>query len=421
MTKKKNLKFKTGDKVQVVSEPTWGKKSPEPNGWDGGKSAGVKVGDVLTVKNSYGDGDYSFLLEGGHRATVIHQRHLELAADSIDDPGDIIEGHAIPRGGHMHVVAPGGVQFSMTSGAPDVGDIVVVKDEVETPYYTSWVTPGKTTASRLHKDQRYKVLSVSQADAVTGDKRLWLTFLGETEGARRAGLIDADQLQVLKRAWQVRLEDTMKSIGALYTGRVITALAAQHGIFTSADGTSPPVTLKKELGTTKAPAPKKLTWHDVAVGDRVTAKSTVQTLGGGSQEVTHIEVARVRDHGWGGTDLYWKDLNLTIHRIYDSWQIVSIEKAADIAPKPISERRKPARVRVVRTIEDDGLWIKHEKITGQKLGVVEQGYDADRRADYWAVFNDGTKVRLVEGRDKVTVEGFATGYTEAEGKTHNPA
>lgn len=105
MTKKKNVRFKSGDAVRVVSTPTWGKKDLKH------RSAHLKVGDELTIKHSYKDGDYD-VLRNGKPAGVVHQRHLVLGprikgvhlhTAVVDEVNSFTNGDAFPAiGSFIH-------------------------------------------------------------------------------------------------------------------------------------------------------------------------------------------------------------------------------------------------------------------------------------------------------------------------------
>lgn len=172
--------------------------------------------------------------------------------------------------------------------------------------------------------------------------------------------------------------------------------------------------------------PGPLTWSQVAVGDKVTATSTVRLLGSSTNsKVTHTDIAHFS--GPGGyvyhSDLYWKDLNLTVHRNYDSWTITEIVKAKDLPkpePRTLIERRQWRKVKVLRTVPDDGLWVGHVRATGHKYGVVESliGYTGAETGVYWARFQDGSRVKLTEGRDQVFVNGYLKEFKAAQDATH---
>lgn len=417
MTKKKNLKFKVGDRVRVVTEPTYGSKK---NSWK--TNGGAKVNGVYYVVKDYKDGDYDLGTEDTKKFVadsfigIVHQRHLVL-----DDTGDAVDAKLAetlskpsPWGNHINIVPP----------PLGIGDIVILRDDVTEPYFT---TNGvRFKSNRINRNQRYRV------GALPG-KLARLRRLSPSGNQHDLAVVDADQLEVVRTAAAEQLAKVWRDCIAVEAKTI-----AGFPAFVPADtsdwfksvANSIEATISTDIHrlTEKLPvAPKKLGWCDVAVGDKVTATSTVRLLGSSTDsKVTHTDIVGPLSHRGivYDRDLYWKDLNLTIHQNYDSWTITEIVKAKDLPkpePKPLDQRRKYQPVKVERIKADDGLWIEHEIRTGQRNAVVEQLVELNGTAYYWVLFADGAKLKLTQFRDKVFVNGQLADYATAETKTHNPA
>lgn len=257
------------------------------------------------------------------------------------------------------------------------GDIVVLKDGVEVVQaFASSARRGRSIfAGRIHPDTRYRVASrVSQ----------WGNVQLSTLKGAYVGILAADQLEVVQAAR--RLDDFI-------------ALAAQARPAFESAGKLPfkeEPTPEPEPGTVR-PDGKPWTWHDVIEGDQVTAETVGQRVGGVqyanrvSGPAVISQDYRTRDH------LVWNGLDLTVHRRYDSWKIVSLFRAK---PRTLTERRNPQSIEVTRKISGDKIWNATEAETVQK-GYVEQD-DDDR---YWLYFttSDGKdrKICLKVARDSL--------------------
>jgi hypothetical protein len=414
VTKKKNLKFKVGDRVRIVSKPTYGPKS------DPTDSSVPKVGELYYIVHSYNDGDYDLGTKDTEQydqdtfGGVVHQRHLERV---IDDPGDAVETFRRGFSNHIHI-------------APQplgIGDIVKLKDSVTHPYFTgdSGARFDKSS-SRIKPGVEYRIGSVTE-----GKHCVRVRLALNEQIFTYIASVNADQVKRVRTASQERMRQALQTAAArirdLYGIRTEEPVSARQYLDaeTKAETPAPPAVAPVK--------PRKLTWHDVQLGDEVTAVTRI-TLSGSRDvsELRHREVVHRADRsnrdGMQG-DLYWKDLNLTVHRNYDSWTITDIVKAKDIPkpePKPLEERRKPARIKITRTVPDNGLWIKHEILTGQRLGVIERR-TVHGVEDYWVIWGDGKwggvhpSLKLTQGVDKVAVEGLALDFDLAEEATHHPA
>lgn len=269
MTKKKNVRFKNGDNVRVVSTPTWGKKDLKH------RSTHLKVGDELTIKHSYKDGDYD-VNRDGKPAGVVHQRHLVL--------GPRIKG------------------------------------------------------IRLHTAVVDEVNSFTNGDA-------------------------------------------FPAIGSFIHGLTETFKtpdAAQPSLVINSNGG---VALHGPLRTSSLTQPKKWTWADVKAGDRVTAKTESKRVGVPGLE-THTRTETVKRAGLDRKfsrgidigDLHWADLNLSLSRSFDSWEITRVDTTGRLAEalRPLYLRRKSQRISVKRIVEPAGAWMAYA-LHAYGKGVVEDG------------------------------------------------
>jgi hypothetical protein len=83
VTKKKNLNFKVGDRVKIVTDPTWGRKNhARPS------HSHLRADQIVHILLSYEDGDYLVSAKPGdfNGGGVVHQRHLEPAPSLFAGP-----------------------------------------------------------------------------------------------------------------------------------------------------------------------------------------------------------------------------------------------------------------------------------------------------------------------------------------------
>lgn len=251
------------------------------------------------------------------------------------------------------------------------GDIVVLKDGVKEVQALASSTRRSRSifAGRIHPDTRYRVASRVSS---------WGNVQLSTLKGVYVGILAADQLEVVRAAQ--RLDD----------------LVVLGPAFKSSGKLPFKEEPQSEPGTV-SPSGKPWTWGEVIEGDQVTAETVGQLVGG--VEYAHrvsgpamkSESYRNRDH------LVWNGLDLTVHRRYDSWKIVSLFRAK---PRTLEERRNPQSIEVTRQIPGDKVWDATEAETIQK-GYVEQ--DDDGR--YWLYFttSDGKdrKICLKVARDSL--------------------
>jgi hypothetical protein len=306
VTKKKNLKFQVGDRVRVISTPTFGPKS-HPR-----ETANKDLlNGVYYVQSSYQDGDYDLGTENtrkyddGSYVGIVHQRHLE--------PASTMRLDKLPMSNHIHI------------------------------------TPPKVDQEAINR------------------------ALATVSHLRRIYFPPAP-----------RLDDGV---------------------------TLEPAAIEK---------PKRLTWSDVVEGDTVTATMTqrrVTRLCSVDEDVARTAVAERKGHKYGDNDLYWGDLNLTVHQKYDSWTITKIEKAPKV--RTLAERRKPIKLAVRRLVPANGIWLDHRVWTNIAPAYVEESPDGT----YWVQFSDGRgRAKLQQGRDVVLIDGSRpVVFSEAEKLTHEPS
>lgn len=167
----------------------------------------------------------------------------------------------------------------------------------------------------------------------------------------------------------------------------------------------------------------KGSWANVQIGDIVTATHRTQVQGVQVSNARTSEVAR-SGRGWGDGDVFWCELNLTMHTRYDAHRITKVLRLEKV--KLLSERRKPMMLKVTRLVPANHVW-GPSYLTAEGEAYVE----ADQGGTYWVTFVDqklsGNKLRLKEGRDVVEYLAIL-GTTRVSGDyeqlvtiTHTPA
>jgi hypothetical protein len=180
---------------------------------------------------------------------------------------------------------------------------------------------------------------------------------------------------------------------------------------------------------TPSPAYKDITeevagqWSRVAIGDIVTAKHRTQAHGAQVTNERTAEVVKDDRGGWGSGDIFWAELNLTMHSRYDAHKITRVLRLQK--PKLLSERRKPLKVTVTRIVPADHVW-SATTLRSEGTAYVE----ADSGGNYWLVFeggqHSGLRLRLKEGRDAVQYESIPGTFVVRENfeslvaLTHHP-
>lgn len=163
-------------------------------------------------------------------------------------------------------------------------------------------------------------------------------------------------------------------------------------------------------------------WSRVALGDIVTAKHKTQHHGA---QITNERTAEVvkESRGWDGGDIFWAELNLTMHTRYDAHKITRVLRLQK--PKLLSERRNPIKVTVTRVVPADHVW------SATMLRTEGTAYvEPDSGGNFWLIFeggeHSGLRIRLKEGRDAVHYESIPGTYVVREGFdalvaiTHHP-
>lgn len=315
------------------------------------------------------------------------------------------------------------------------GDIVVLKDGVDPVEVILGGTSRKRSinADRIHPDTRYKVGSTASVCGNVSVHTLrggYLGIIADDQLEKVGSAATVDDFIALAAGGTVTPVNHVQMVGDGFTLppdliRGLTNLMAPR----KARPPVEPVEVKEEPAPepgTVSPTGKPWTWGDVVEGDQVTAETVGQRIGG--VEYAHrvsgpaviSQDYRTRNH------LVWNGLDLSVHRRYDSWKIISLFRAK---PRTLAERRNPQRFGVTRIVPGDKVWDEAEVETDQ-LGYVEQDLDGH----YWFYFKlkddhqdlPARKIRLKEGRDKLfhwpvpsRLDETPTSFIKAVGLTHH--
>lgn len=164
---------------------------------------------------------------------------------------------------------------------------------------------------------------------------------------------------------------------------------------------------------TDPPAPEyddvtaESSWRNLQRGDIVTAEHKTRHVSGWNQRSPEVINSRTSEVVWRDGHLHWIELELSPTQPYDSYTITKVLRPRPIkaASRSLFDRRKPATLRITRTVPADGVWPETTRTT-TVTGVVE--HDTETGWSWLYVTesmisgdNAGKKLRIKENRDKV--------------------